>query len=62
MNISHTTGPVLVGIDGSTAALDAVRFAVREARGRGTSLRLVHVIEPHLQRETVYGAPDVDGD
>ncbi|MBY4056882.1 universal stress protein [Rhodococcus fascians] len=62
MNISHTTGPVLVGIDGSTAALDAVRFAVREARGRGTSLRLVHVIEPQMQRETVYGAPDVDGD
>ncbi|WP_206492063.1 universal stress protein [Rhodococcus sp. KRD162] len=62
MTISHTTGPVVVGIDGSTAALDAVRFAVREARGRGTSLRLVHVIEPHLQRETVYGAPDVDGD
>ncbi|MEW1878504.1 universal stress protein [Rhodococcus sp. NPDC080181] len=62
MNISHTTGPVLVGIDGSTAALDAVRFAVREARGRGTSLRLVHVIEPQIQRETVYGAPDVDGD
>ncbi|WP_032405500.1 universal stress protein [Rhodococcoides fascians] len=62
MNIAHTTGPVVVGIDGSTAALDAVRFAVREARGRGTSVRLVHVIEPHLQRETVYGAPDVDGD
>ncbi|CCQ13532.1 putative universal stress protein [Rhodococcus sp. AW25M09] len=62
MNSSHTTGPVVVGIDGSTAALDAVRFAVREARGRETSLRLVHVIEPHLQHETVYGAPDVDGD
>ncbi|MDV7991508.1 universal stress protein [Rhodococcus sp. IEGM 1374] len=62
MNIAHTTGPVVVGIDGSTAALDAVRFAIREARGRGTSLRLVHVIQPHLQRETVYGAPDVDGD
>ncbi|QII07977.1 universal stress protein [Rhodococcoides fascians A25f] len=62
MNIAHTTGPVVVGIDGSTAALDAVRFAVQEARGRGTSLRLVHVIQPHLQRETVFGAPDVDGD
>ncbi|OZF39694.1 hypothetical protein CH294_05505 [Rhodococcus sp. 14-2483-1-1] len=62
MNIAHTTGPVVVGIDGSTAALDAVRFAVREARGRGTSVRLVHVIEARLQRDTVYGAPDVDGD
>lgn len=62
MNTSPRTGPVVVGIDGSTAALDAVRFAVREARGRGTSLRLVHVIQSHLQPETVYGAPDVDGD
>ena len=59
MNISHATGPV---VDGSKAALDAVRFAVHEARGRRTSLRLVHVIQPHLQRETEYGAPDVDGD
>ncbi|MEK8073458.1 universal stress protein [Rhodococcoides navarretei] len=62
MNTSFSTGPVVVGIDGSTAALDAVRFAVREARSRGTSLRLVHVIQAHLQPETVYGAPDVDGD
>ncbi|MDI9927176.1 universal stress protein [Rhodococcus sp. IEGM 1341] len=62
MNIAHTTGPVVVGIDGSETALDAVRFAVQEARGRGTSLRLIHVIAGHAEPETVYGAPDVDGD
>ncbi|OZD01787.1 hypothetical protein CH275_18470 [Rhodococcus sp. 06-235-1A] len=62
MNTSHSTGPVTVGIDGSETALDAVRFAVQEARGRGRSLRLVHVIGRHTKLETVYGAPDVDGD
>lgn len=62
MNTSHTTGPVVVGIDGSETALDAVRFAVHEARGRTTTLRLVHVIDEHAMPETVYGAPDVDGD
>ncbi|MGB6277283.1 MAG: universal stress protein, partial [Rhodococcus sp. (in: high G+C Gram-positive bacteria)] len=62
MNTSHSTGPVTVGIDGSETALDAVRFAVQEARGRGTSLRLVHVIDRHAMAETVYGAPDIDGD
>ncbi|MCJ0980128.1 universal stress protein [Rhodococcus sp. ARC_M12] len=62
MNTSHSAGPVVVGIDGSETALDAVRFAVQEARGRGTSLRLVHVIDRHALAETVYGAPDIDGD
>jgi nucleotide-binding universal stress UspA family protein len=62
MNTSHSTGPVTVGIDGSETALDAVRFAVQEARGRGTSLRLVHVIDRHAMPETVYGAPDIDAD
>ncbi|MDJ0394818.1 universal stress protein [Rhodococcus sp. G-MC3] len=62
MNSSFPVGPMVVGIDGSRAALDAVRFAMHEARDRHSSLRLVHVISPHPQPETVYGAPDVDGD
>lgn len=39
---------VVVGVDGSPAALHAVRWAAREADRRGTSLRLVHVghLEP----------------
>jgi nucleotide-binding universal stress UspA family protein len=35
--------PVVVGIDGSTAALDAARWAVGEAMARDVPLRLVHV-------------------
>lgn len=35
---------ILVGVDGSQAALEAVSWAVREARLRGTGLRLVHVM------------------
>jgi nucleotide-binding universal stress UspA family protein len=34
---------VVVGIDGSEAAVEALRLAVREARLRRTSLRAVHV-------------------
>ena len=35
--------PVVVGIDGSQAALDAATWAVDEAVSRGVPLRLVHV-------------------
>ncbi|WP_214404355.1 universal stress protein [Pseudonocardia lacus] len=35
------TGPVVVGVDGSDSALTAVRWAVGEAGGRRTALRLV---------------------
>ncbi|HEY1972564.1 MAG TPA: universal stress protein, partial [Pseudonocardia sp.] len=35
---------VVVGVDGSTAALDAVRWGVDEAARRGGGLRLVHAI------------------
>lgn len=34
--------PVVVGVDGSATALDAVRVAVREAADRGRPLRVVH--------------------
>ncbi|MEV5427909.1 universal stress protein [Streptomyces sp. NPDC052701] len=34
--------PVVVGVDGSPAALDAVEIAAREAALRGVGLRLVH--------------------
>ena len=37
-----STGPIVAGIDGSDAALAAVRWAAAEAVVRGTSLRLVH--------------------
>jgi nucleotide-binding universal stress UspA family protein len=37
------TQSVVVGIDGSQAALDAATWAVAEAVSRGVPLRLVHV-------------------
>lgn len=35
--------PIVAGVDGSTSALHAVRWAAREAAQRGAPLRLVHV-------------------
>jgi len=35
--------PIVVGVDGSESALDAVRWAAGEAARRGLGLRLVHV-------------------
>lgn len=40
----HESRPVLVGIDGSTAALDAVRWAVRVAVDRGAPLVLTSAV------------------
>lgn len=37
--------PVVVGVDGSESALDAVRWAAEEARRRETRLRIVHAFE-----------------
>jgi len=38
---------VVVGIDGSEAAAEALRLALREARLRRTSLRAVHIWQRH---------------
>jgi nucleotide-binding universal stress UspA family protein len=42
-NIGHEQHPIVVGVDGSTSALQAVRWAAREAARRDAPLRLVHV-------------------
>ncbi|GAA1880640.1 hypothetical protein GCM10009836_72420 [Pseudonocardia ailaonensis] len=50
------TSPVVVGIDGSAAALEAVRFAAAQASARRRSLVLVHAVgdgEPAEQRDRV---------
>lgn len=39
------TGPIVVGVDGSDAALHAVRWAAREAVQRNRPLRLVHATD-----------------
>lgn len=43
MTSEHRAGlPILVGVDGSEPALQALRWAAQEARLRHTGLRLVH--------------------
>ncbi len=41
-----TQGPVVAGVDGSAASLEALRWAAREARLRGAVLRVVHAWLP----------------
>ncbi|QCQ92871.1 universal stress protein [Rhodococcus sp. SGAir0479] len=45
MAAANETRPVLVGVDGSDAALHAVRWAAVEAHARKVPLKLVHVID-----------------
>ncbi|MFG3712606.1 universal stress protein [Micromonospora sp. NPDC047730] len=57
---SNTGAPVVVGVDGSAAALDAVRAAAREAAQRQRPLRVVHAFIWPLTRvpvDPVPGAP-----
>jgi len=42
--------PVVVGVDGSSSALDAVRWAAREAARRGTPLQLISAFSWHDAR------------
>ncbi|WP_433258137.1 universal stress protein [Streptosporangium sp. CA-135522] len=50
---------ILVGVDGSQAALEAVGWAVREARLRDTGLHIVHVM-PAWPLEMAEDAPYAD--
>jgi nucleotide-binding universal stress UspA family protein len=45
MATTESRAPVVVGIDGSPAAVDAARWAAEEAFSRGVTLRLVHVVD-----------------
>ncbi|MER5336122.1 universal stress protein [Micromonospora sp. NPDC002717] len=53
----NTGAPVVVGVDGSAAALDAVRVAAREAAQRQRPLRVVHAFIWPLTRVPVDPAP-----
>ena len=61
MDYSSPSSPVIVGIDGSTAALRAALWAVDEAVSRDTPLRLVHVVpaSSHDLDEALADARDV---
>lgn len=45
MNSAESAGPVVVGVDGSDAAIGAAEWAVKEAIHQDVPLRLVHVIQ-----------------
>ncbi|MDH6466336.1 nucleotide-binding universal stress UspA family protein [Micromonospora sp. A200] len=57
-----TGAPVVVGVDGSAAGLDAVRVAAREAAHRRRPLRVVHAFIWPLTRVSVGPAPDGPAD
>jgi nucleotide-binding universal stress UspA family protein len=57
MEPTHLTAPIVVGIDGSQAAIRAALWAADEALSRGVSLRLVHVIDVEDEVDR-----DLDGD
>ena len=43
-SVTPPRGPVVVGVDGSRSALNAVTWAVAEAVDRDVSLRIVHAL------------------
>ncbi|QBJ96240.1 universal stress protein [Rhodococcus sp. ABRD24] len=45
MSRAHAQGPVVVGVDGSDAAIHAVKWAAVEAHARKVPMKLVHVID-----------------
>ncbi|MDI3315203.1 MAG: universal stress protein [Mycobacterium sp.] len=56
MSNAHTRRSVVVGIDGSQAALAAAAWAVDEAVSRGVPLRLIHVLPDRAESDTVSAA------
>ncbi len=49
MSRNDATGPVVVGVDGSKAAINAAFWAIDEAVSRDVPLRLMHVVEPKAE-------------
>ncbi len=57
MTSTECVHPVVVGIDGSDAAINAARWAVDEAVSRSIPLRLIHVM-PSAGRSRTSGIED----
>ena len=57
MPMQQSSAPVVVGIDGSTAALEAARWGAAEAISRAVPLRLIHVVDVEADLD-----PDLDED
>jgi len=51
----ESPGPIIVGVDGSRAAINAAKWAIDEAIGRDVPLRIVHVT--HIRQASI--APKV---
>ncbi|MDX1890808.1 universal stress protein [Mycolicibacterium sp. 050158] len=64
MQPSESTGPVVVGIDGSSAAMQAAVWAAEEAISRDVCLRLVHVVdvEDDVDRDLDENPAEIAGD
>ncbi len=60
MSTGEQPAPVLVAVDGSGRSAGAVRYAVREARLRGSTVRIVHVAPTTLPQGGFW--PSVDWD
>jgi nucleotide-binding universal stress UspA family protein len=58
MNTTHPRRAVVVGIDGSQAAIAATEFAVDEAVSREVPLRLIHVVPYHVDPGSSESADD----
>jgi nucleotide-binding universal stress UspA family protein len=56
---ANIAGPIVVGVDGSSSAVNAVRWAAAEAAQRNRTLRLVHALDDLSLR---YPAPMLAGD
>lgn len=52
MNNTHPRGSILVGVDGSQAAIRAALWAIDEAASREVPLRLIHVTHNHIEPAT----------
>ena len=59
MMAATKTQPVVVGIDGSQAALDAALWAIDEATQRDVPLRLVYVADAPQSSAAPYAANDI---
>lgn len=54
-------GPVVAGYDGSSGAVAALRFAAGEALMRGTSLEVVRLYDPVIDRHGEYATLSIGG-
>ncbi len=59
MNYPHSSERIVVGVDGSDAAINAAKWAVKEAVSRNIPLRLIHAI-PERHADAAAGDESLD--